>query len=435
MNSKEKKLLMLIFMFLINLAIATTVFAEEPVIYSPSAILIDSKSGEVLYEKNANSLMYPASTTKVLTAIIAIESCPLDTKITASHDAITSIKSGYTNAAIQVGETLTMEQLLYALMLNSANEAANVIAEYIGGTTENFANIMNAKAIELGCKSTHFVNANGIHSDEHYTTASDLATITRYCMKNETFRKIAGALTYELPATEQYPSNDRILRNTNSLMLQGHKFYYPYAIGIKTGFTSQAKNCLISASQKNGLELISIVLHAESTEDGRSARYMDTINLLEYGNNNYKSACVFEKGRIAKTIEISNDSAENRTLNIVAKDDIWVTLKLSETLNPAPPEITLISDISAPIEKGTVLGKATYTLNEKTYSCDLIAESNVELATNATPSKNSKLIIKTFLTLTLGLVILGTLLLFIKSRIILSKSKDLKKRANSYLNS
>lgn len=312
---RKKFLYTLFLLFFINIFINTYVLADEPMIYSPSAILIDANTGNVLYEKNANQLMFPASTTKVLTAIIALESCPLDEKIIASHDAITSIKSGYTNANIQVGEQLTMEDLLYALLLKSANEAANVIAERIGGSIENFANIMNAKAIELGCTSTHFVNANGIHDDNHFTTAADLATITRYCMQNETFRHMVSTLSYTLPATEQYPLADRVLKNTNSLMSQESPYYYPYVIGGKTGFTTQAKNCLITMSNKDGLELISVVLHAESTEDGRSARYLDTISLLEYGNNHFNPSPVLENKEVEEnTSDVTEEpNAEETT--------------------------------------------------------------------------------------------------------------------------
>ena len=302
-------LVTLFFIFFIAIFTNHTVLADEPIIYSESALLMDAKNGHILYEKNANSLMFPASTTKILTAIIALEACPLDEKITASDNAITSIKSGYTNAKIQVGEQLSMEDLLYALLLKSANEAANVIAEHIGGTTENFANIMNARAIELGCTSTHFVNANGVHANDHFTTASDLAIITRYCMQNKTFRHIISTLTYTLPATERYPTADRVLTNSNSLMIPGHSYYYPYVIGGKTGFTTQAKNCLISVSNKDGLELISVVLHAESTEDGRSARYLDTISLLEYGNNNYyPSTVVAEHQENSDTADLKTES-------------------------------------------------------------------------------------------------------------------------------
>ena len=319
----QKKFLVTLFFLFSIVFINHTVLADEPNIYSQSAILIDAKNGHVLYEKNANMPMYPASTTKVLTAIIALESCSLDEKVTASHDAITSIKSGYTNAKIQVGEQLTMEDLLYALLLKSANEAANVIGEYIGGTIENFANIMNAKAIELGCTSTHFVNANGIHDDNHYTTASDLAIITRYCMQNDIFRHMVSTLTYTLPATEQYPTADRVLTNSNSLMIPGHQYYYPYVIGGKTGFTTQAKNCLITISNKAGLELISVVLHAESTDDGRSARYLDTISLLEYGNNNYQPTTALEESQeksdtadLTPEFDVEIKGSENASENI-----------------------------------------------------------------------------------------------------------------------
>lgn len=366
MNIRKSFLIIFIFIFFIN----TFVYATEPEIYSPSAILIDSNTGDVLYEKNANTPMYPASTTKVLTAIIAIEACSLDEKTTASEKAITSIKSGYTNANIQVGETLTIEDLLYALMLKSANEAANVIAEYIAGSTENFANLMNQKATQIGCTNTHFVNANGIHDENHYTTANDLAKITRYCMQNPTFRHIVATEQYTLPATEQYPNYDRILKNTSSLMNTESPYYYPYVIGGKTGFTTQAKNCMIAMSAKDGLELISVVLHAESTDDGRSARYLDTINLLEYGNNNFMSYAIQKKQESPST-EPSNNIEETST----------------EIENASKNQLS-----------------------------------------------SSTLSFKTFFIILLSLIIIRILLIIIKNRIIFFKTKKLKKRTKKYLN-
>ena len=431
---KKKLLLTFLFVFLMNFIILNYSFANTPTIYAGSAILIDSNTGEVLYEKNSNNLMYPASTTKVLTAIISIESCTLDEKVTAGETAITSIKSGYTNANIQVGEQLTMEELLYALLLNSANEAANVIAEHIGGTIENFANIMNAKAIELGCTSTHFVNANGIHSDSHYTTASDLAKITRYCMQNETFRKMVSTKTYPLPATAQYPQADRILKNSNSLMNEDHQFYYPYAIGVKTGFTSQAKNCLISASYKDGLELISVVLHAETTEDGCSARYLDTISLLEYGNNNYKSYPLLAKGDIVDTLEVSNATQNTKNVNIIAKNNLSATLKIDEQAEISSSEISINTGITAPIEVGTVLGKANYVVNGKNYTVDLVAESNVELFASKKPPETSTINFKSFFHILFVLIILWLIFQFLKRRIIIFKAQKLRKRARKYLN-
>lgn len=431
----QKKFFYVLFLiFLVQLLINQSVLADELPIYSPAAILIDAKSGDVFYEKNSNSLMYPASTTKVLTAIIALESCSLDEKVTAGYDAVASIKSGYTNAKIQPYEQLTMEDLLYALLLKSGNEAANIIAEHIGGSIENFANLMNAKAIELGCTNTHFVNANGIHDDNHYTTASDLAKITRYCMQNQTFRHMVSTLTYTLPATEQYPSADRVLTNTNSLMMEGNNYYYPYAIGIKTGFTTQAKNCLIAASKKDDVELISIVLHAESTEDGRSARYLDTINLLEYGNNHYHSYTLVKKDQILHTIDVANATKETKKLDIVTKDEIAITLPNSEQEINSPQNISIQPDITAPIEAGSVLGTVTYVINDKNYTSDLVAKSDVVLNNAENISESSPLNFMMFVYILLALIIIRLFLVFFKHHIIIYRAEKLKKRAKKYLN-
>ncbi len=284
------------------------------------------------------------------------------------------------------------------------------------------------KLLSFGCRNTHFANANGIHADNHYTTASDLATITRYCMKNETFRKMVSTLEYTLPATEQYPSTDRILKNSNSLLIPEHNFYYPDCIGIKTGFTTQAKNCLIAASHKNGLELISIVLHAELTEDGRSARYLDTIHLLDYGNSLYSSHTILEKGQVMNTVEIENASQDTKKLNIIAKDKIDIALPNSAKPEITSQDISIHPDIKAPIEAGTSLGTATFVINNQTYTSDLIAESNVELAPILeTPTIHFLPIVYIFI----ALVIIRLLIAYFKNHLIVWKSK---KSANKYLN-
>lgn len=271
-------------------------FIEEgnPKIYSEAAILIESKTGKILYEKNIYERKYPASTTKILTAIIALENCDLNEVATASQTAIHSVKSGYSIANIQVGESFTIGELIDVMMIHSANEAANVIAEHISGSISEFANLMNQKAKEIGCLDSNFVNANGSHNDNHYSTAYDLAMIARYCMNNEEFRKIVTKSSCSLPTTEIY-QEERVFKNTNSLMQESSRYYYPYCNGIKTGFTTPAKNCLISSSNKDGFEVISVILHAEATEDGLSARYLDTINLFEYGYNNYNFEEILEE--------------------------------------------------------------------------------------------------------------------------------------------
>ena len=278
-------------------------------IYSEAAILIEAKTGKILYDKDIYSRKYPASTTKILTAIIAIEECDLEEKVTASYSAVHSVKSGYTIADIQEGETFTVKELLNVLMLQSANEAANILAEHISGSTEGFSKLMNQKAKEIGCLDSNFVNANGAHSEEHYSTAYDLVMIAKYCMQNETFRELVKTEECSLPTTEMF-EEERVFRNTNSLMQANSRYYYPYCNGIKTGYTTPAKNCLISSSNKNGFELISVILHAESTEDGLSARYVDTINLFEYGYNNFKKDKIWEEYNITGIVENVNKNEE-----------------------------------------------------------------------------------------------------------------------------
>ena len=306
-------------------------------IYSEAAILIDAETGKILYDKDIYSRKYPASTTKILTAIIAIEECDLEEKAIASHSAIFSIKSGYSIANIQEGESFTIRELLDVLMLQSANEAANVIAEHISGSVEEFSKLMNQRAKEMGCLDSNFINANGAHNDNHYSTAYDLAMIAKYCMQNEIFRELVQKQECSLPATEIF-DEERIFRNTNSLMQKNSKYYYPYCNGIKTGFTTPAKNCLISSSNKDGFELISVILHAESTEDGSSARYVDTINLFEYGYSNYKREDILKEYNLLGTINSNNDS-DNIIQNEPEKPQINEEIEVdSETVETAVVE-------------------------------------------------------------------------------------------------
>lgn len=242
-----------------------SVAVQKPTIYSEAAVLIEKNSGTILYEKNANEKLYPASTTKILTAIIAIEECELNEIAIASKEAIYVIPSGYSIANIQVGESFTIEDLLNVMLVHSANEAANIIAEHISGSMEDFVKLMNKKAEEIGCKNSNFVNSNGIQEQDHYSTAYDMALIAKYCMKNDKFRQIISLEKCELPTTEIF-SQKRIFKNNNSLIDENDKYYYKYCIGGKTGYTKEAKNCLVAMSKKGNMELISVVLKGENTE-------------------------------------------------------------------------------------------------------------------------------------------------------------------------
>jgi len=242
-----KKFILCLFVVINLLIYSTSIFAvETPTIDCEAGLLIDANSGKVLFEKNADKKMYPASTTKLLTAILVVENCDLNETATASEAAIMSVPAGYTIANIQIGETFTVNELLHVMLICSANDAANVLAEHIGGSMDGFAEMLTAKAQELGCTGTHFVNANGVHNKEHYSTARDLAIIGQYALKFSSIMDIVSNTTCSLPTTNLYTKNDRIFTTTNELLVEkpsgkADNYYYPYCTGLKTGYTSPSR--------------------------------------------------------------------------------------------------------------------------------------------------------------------------------------------------
>ena len=409
-----------------------SVFAEnsaEPKIYSEAALLIDSNSGKVLYAKNENEKKYPASTTKILTAILSIENCKLDDVVTVDYDSIMEIPSGYSVAALQVGEQITVKQLLQVLLVHSANDAANVLAKHVGGSLESFASIMNSKLSEIGCEHTHFTNAYGRHDANHYTTAADMAKLMNYCMKNETFREIAGSKNCIIPATNKY--EQRVFSNTNEMLVKDTRevasnYYYPYAIAGKTGYTSEAKNCLVSVALKDDLQLTCVVLGGLKTDNGLSARFVDTKTLFEYGYDNYTLRKIKEKGSIAKSIEIANATKDTKGLDLLTTDGITALINQKDLEKNIEPEITLNNNLEAPITKGDTLGKMKYNIEGIEYTTDLVASHSVE--------KDNSLFF--FIQLALIAIIIFILykLLFTKSKKKKKKKKDKNKYNFDYFN-
>lgn len=379
-------------------------------IYSEAAILMDSNTGKILYGKNENQKQYPASTTKILTAILAIENCQLTDKLTASYNAVMTIPSGYSNAAIQVGETLTVRELLDMFLIHSANEIGNIFAEHISGSIDNFANLMNQKAAEIGCTNTHFTNPSGIHDANHYSTAYDMGLIARYCMQNETFRNVVSKVSCSVEATDKYEK--RYFRTTNDLIDPSSQYYYEYAIGVKTGFTSQAKNCLIAASLKDNLELITVSLGAEATSDGRSGRYVDTVNLFNYGFDNYKIQEIATKGSVIQELEIENGTKDTKNLSLLLEKSVSGLVTKNFDLNNLDYSVELNENILAPISEGSVLGKITYNIDGITYSSNLVASHSVE---------------ESNLTILIVQIILAIFVLFILSKLLAPKNNKKKK--------
>lgn len=342
-------------------------------ISSPAALLMDLNTGKVLYEKNMDKKMYPASTTKVMTAIVVLENCELNDVATVSKNAATSITGGYVIANLKVDEELTIEQLLYVLMVGSANDAAIVLAEHVSGSTENFAMLMNEKAKEIGCISTNFVNPNGMHDENHYTTAYDLALIARYGMRNETFKKLVSTRVYRLPATNKYSRNDRLFSTTNDLINNNSSFYYKDATGVKTGFTTPAGNCLIASASKNNLDFLTVVLGAESSDN----RYVDTKALFDYGFETYSMKKIINKGGVVHTVTIKNGSSDTKNLDVTVAEDINALVKKEDLSSVILPEITLNNKLKAPIQKGDVIGSVKYIAEGIEYETNLIASNDV----------------------------------------------------------
>ena len=277
-----KKILTVILCFI--LISCSTAFAEKPVpdfdILSQSAVVVEVETGQVLYSRGMNDQQYPASITKIMTAMIALENGKLTDVLTVSENAVYAVQ-GTSHIALSPGEVLTLEEALYGLMLASANDCAITIAENVAGSEEAFVKMMNEKAAAIGAKNTHFVNSHGLHDTNHYTTAYDMALITREAMKNPDFIKIAGTKKYIMSPTN-LQGQERTHSNQN-LMLQPGRYYYEYAVFGKNGFTTPAQNTMVVQAKRGSMELICVVMNCK---DGYQ-KYLEAAKLLDFCYENF----------------------------------------------------------------------------------------------------------------------------------------------------
>lgn len=266
---------------------ASTAWPQEPEIQSASAVLMDLDSGEILYGKEDQTARYPASTTKLMTALLALEHSKLDETVTFSSDAVFKNETNSSHIARDVGEQMSMEQTLYGVLLASANECAYAIAEHVGadmgGDYNTFIQAMNDRAKELGCVNTHFVNSSGLHDDQHYTCAYDLALIAREAYQNETIRKMVGTRRYEIPPTNKH-AEPTPLNNTHAMLSANKtsKFLYDGCQGGKTGYTDEARHSLVTYVERDGRKLVCVSMCAEGNDS-----YKDTIALMDWGLANF----------------------------------------------------------------------------------------------------------------------------------------------------
>lgn len=328
-----------------------------PIVSAESAILMEAETGTILYAKNIHEQQYPASITKILTTLIAIESCELDEMVTFSYDAVHDIDPGSNHIAMDEGEQLPMEDCLKAILIRSANEVSLAVAEHIsGGSWESFADIMNERAGELGCLNSNFVNPNGLPNEEHVTTAYDMAMIGRAFFANEILCNITLMKQLHLYPTDTQP--DEVWENNQMALLPGKEYAYEYLVGCKTGYTNAARSTLVSCAEKDGLKLICVVLKDESPY-----QYEDTIALFDYGFSNFEKRTVAEhetdynigsEALFYSDYDIFGSSKPIVSLN---QDDFVVVPKAAEFQE-------LASGISYETDSDTEAAVITYTYND-----------------------------------------------------------------------
>ncbi len=381
MRYRFKYLLVVTVIALIATIIPTITFAEgAPTIDSPNGVLIDYKTGKILFNKNAHQQTYPASTTKVMTAILTLENANLADKVTVDYDLYVDGSSMY----LLKDESFSVEELLKALLIRSANDSAEVLAIHIAGSVENFVDMMNIRAKELGALNTNFTNPHGLPDPKHITTAYDLAIITKHAMGFDLFREIVSAPMLTLKATEQTPEN-RIYRSTNKFLwatgksntiLYNGKYIdtkYDIIDGVKTGYTGDAKYCLISSGAKDDYRMISVILGAEDN----NTLYTDSRNLIDYGLNNFKLVQLSSKNSSQLSVDVKNGKRTN--IDLLFKDDKFATLPIDKNFNDIIEDVTLYKNIKAPVTRGQRLGRVTYYLdNEPIEEVDLVAENHVD---------------------------------------------------------
>ena len=343
--------LMLVFCALLSTSYAINVSAK-------SAILIESDSGEIIYEKNANQTLPMASTTKIMTAIIAIENNNLNDKYKIPKEA-TGIEGS--SIYLKEGEILTVKELLYALLLESANDASVALALKTSGDVSLFADLMNQKATELGLEMTHFVNPHGLDDDEHYTTANDLSKIARYAMQNPVFCEIVSSKKATISSNNG--EGARVLVNHNKLLR-----LYDGANGIKTGYTKRCGRCFVSSATKDGVSLICVTLNAPND-------WHDHSSLLDYGFENYESFSLANKGDYLLELDVVNGQ---KSTVLVTNNEMF-----SKTLKKGAHDFSAVFEsqrlLPAPISKGDILGKIVfYDKDTKIGEINLTATENIK---------------------------------------------------------
>lgn len=416
-------------------------FAAAPSLNAVSAILIDAKTGNVLFEKESTKKMYPASTTKIMTAMLALEKVAkgeisLDQPITYTETANKTMDPDGSNIALKVGEQMILSDLLKGLLLASGNDAAAIIAEYIGGgSIDNFVASMNQKVNALGLKGTHFANPHGLHHEENYTTAQDMAIIAREAMKNETFRSIVECAHIRLAPTNM-TEEERYYINTNNLvsLMRYPYYFYDKATGIKTGSTSEAGYCLVSSAKDKDKEVIAVIFKSEDV----STSHNDSKSLLQYGLTDFTSVRFAKVDDIYGEVRVKQASDGTDHILLSAKDNLEILFPKNTDTSLVEAVTDIPEKVYAPIKKGQEIGKVNFVYNSKVIgSVPLVATVDVKrhlfgflmsFGEWLWGFRTIKILVYTVLTL----IVLFIVLIVVGFTRALKKSKSKKRRRTNY---
>jgi D-alanyl-D-alanine carboxypeptidase (penicillin-binding protein 5/6) len=395
-----------------------------------ASVLVDGESGKILTEHNGNKIKYPASLTKLMTAVLALEMGNLDDILIV--DDLTPFTIDGSHIALEPEEKLTLEDMLHALLIPSANDAAEVIAINYSGNIEAFVAKMNEKAKELGMENTNFANPHGLHDANHYSTANDMAKLAVYAYKNDVIRSIIAKRNYIIPKTnikteERYINNtNRLLVGTgygNQILLDGYyvDIKYEGATGMKTGYTPEAGSCLIGSAERNGVTLITVVLEGYITDV-----YLDTVRLFNYGFNNYERIELISANSYFENKKIEGASIEE--IPLITKSSLSSLIKSGENQNIE--KNVVYNDIPLPISKNTVLGKIEFKIaGEILGYVDLYTP--VEITEALSPVNKNGIVVKTLISVFLSFVaLIGILRVYNSIR--LYNLRRRKKRTGSY---
>ena len=357
----------------------------DPDILAKAALLVDANTGTVVYAKGEHEELYPASLTKIMTALLTLEAIDagklsMDQDLTATATALEGLSSDGSSAGIKVGETMSVRNLLYCMLVVSANEACDILAEAVSGSVSAFVAAMNAKAADLGCENTHFVNPNGLHDPQHYTSAWDMYLITKAAMEYPDFMTICDTAAYTVPATNL--NAERKLYTTNHLLSNWRVIGYrnTEAHGIKTGTTDAAGHCLVSSAMRGSLHFISVILGADRVVEngvGNIRSFSETTRMFNYGFDNFTYKTIVEEKEVIQEVPVSLSKMDHVTVH-PAKD---IEVLLPKVLGAGDLErtITLEEPVEAPVEKGQKLGTMTLSYDGVTYATvDLLASFDVE---------------------------------------------------------